>query len=179
MYSCPVRKLLRVGILVFVCWSHAGASPAGPLPLVPVTARDLLARVREPGADVVVVNVWATWCLPCRKEFPDLLRLRSDDRKIGLRLRLLLVSADFPDQTRDARRFLADQGVDFLTFLKKGKDMEFIQALDPRWTGALPATFVYDAHGNQRAFHEGRLTRAAMDSLVAASSSSNRQETSR
>ena len=71
-------------------------------------------------------------------------------------LDLVLVSADFDDQVGAAHAFLADQVVDFPTWLKTGKDMEFIDHLNPDWGGALPATFVYDANGELRAFWEGK-----------------------
>ena len=120
---------------------------------------------------MVVANVWATWCTPCREEFPDLMRLHREYGSRGLRL--VLVSADFEDQAKQARRFLAQQGVDFRSFLKTGNDMEFINGMDPRWTGALPATFVYDGGGRLRDFHEGRTTFAALESLVVAIMSPN------
>ncbi|HYM81181.1 MAG TPA: TlpA disulfide reductase family protein, partial [Candidatus Limnocylindria bacterium] len=101
--------------------------------------------MREPGAEVVLVNIWATWCAPCREEFPDLMRLNERYRDRGLRL--ILVSADFEDQLPLARRFLAKQGVDFPSYLKTGDDMRFINAMDSRWTGALPATLIYDGRG--------------------------------
>ncbi|HET9327275.1 MAG TPA: TlpA disulfide reductase family protein [Candidatus Eisenbacteria bacterium] len=122
--------------------------------------------MKEPGATAVVMNIWATWCTPCREEFPDLMRVRREFERRGLRM--VLVSADFPDQSEEARQFLSQQGVDFPTFLKTGKDMEFINGLNPRWSGALPATFVYDGHGALRSFREGRTTHAALESLVVA-----------
>ncbi len=165
---------LRVGLsaigLVALLGVHGQAStlhlPAGAPALKTATAEEILARVREPGSSVTVVNVWATWCTPCRREFPDLMRVYRDHRGCGLRL--VLVSADFPDRAEAARRFLTRQGVDFPTYLKSGKDMDFIQALDARWSGSLPATFVYDARGVLRSFHEGRTTGVALESLIVA-----------
>jgi hypothetical protein len=84
---------------------------------------------------------------------PDLMQIRREYEPRGLRM--VLVSADFPDQSEEARHFLTEQGVDFPTFLKTGKDMEFINQLDTRWSGALPATFVYDGRGALRSFREG------------------------
>ena len=42
---------------------------------------------------------------------------------------------------------LAAQGVDWPTWYKTGSDQAFIDALSPKWTGALPGTFIYDAQG--------------------------------
>jgi thiol-disulfide isomerase/thioredoxin len=128
---------------------------AAALPeLRPATAEQVLAEVNRPGSKVVLVNVWATFCPPCREEFPDLVRVYRDYRDRGLKL--VLVSADFDDAVPQARRFLQAQGVDFPSFLKTGDDMRFINGLNPDWSGALPATLVYDGSGRLRGFWEGR-----------------------
>jgi thiol-disulfide isomerase/thioredoxin len=136
----------------------------GAPPLEDATAARIREAVHQPGARATLVNVWATWCAPCREEFPEMLRIHRQYRDRGLRL--VLVSADVPDSSELARRFLEAQGVDFTTYLKREKDMEFIDGLDPRWSGALPATFVYDANGRLRSFHEGKTTAAEFESLV-------------
>lgn len=127
-----------------------GRQPA----LIPTDAAGLLRTVREADALVVIVNVWATFCQPCREEFPDMMRLYRTYRDEGLRL--LLVSADFPEQSEAARAFLREQGVDFDTYIKQQKDGAFISTLDPRWSGAIPATWVFDADGGAVAFWEGK-----------------------
>src|SRR3972149_6640418 len=117
----------------------AGPAPKGPAPaLAPATAQAILDEVRRPGAAVTLVNVWATWCLPCREGLPDPVRLR---RVYAPRaLRLVLVNADFGDAREEALRFVADQGVDFPTLHKDQDDGAFIEALGGDWSGALPAT---------------------------------------
>jgi thiol-disulfide isomerase/thioredoxin len=119
-----------------------------------VTIEQLHQVVAEPGARLVLLNVWATWCVPCREEFPDLVRIGRDYRDRGLRL--VLVSGDFESETTAVDRFLAAQGVDFLTYLKQGADMPFIDGIDSRWSGALPVTVLYDGAGRKRWFHEGK-----------------------
>ena len=128
----------------------AGAAAADPPELVPVTAPGLLRVVGESSARVVVVNVWATWCIPCREEFPDLVRLHEEWRARGVEV--IFVSADFDSQIGAAVRFLAEHGIEGTTYLKTGSDMDFIDALSPEWTGALPATFLYDRGRNLRHF---------------------------
>lgn len=113
---------------------------------------------------MVVLNVWATWCIPCREEFPDLLRLRQAHASQGLSL--VLVCADFDDRIVQAREFLAERGVDFPSYLKTGDDMEFIDSLNPEWTGALPATFVYDSAGRLATFWEGKASFAEMERRI-------------
>jgi hypothetical protein len=65
------------------------------------------------------------------------------------------VSADFPDQLPQVREFLRAQGVRDTAYLETGEPMAFINALEPRWSGAIPATLVYDRVGHQVAFWEG------------------------
>jgi len=142
----------------------AKAPEATAPPLRPATATEVLQAVRAPGARMTFVNAWATWCGPCREEFPALMALARAYRDRGLRL--VLVSCDFEEQLPAARRFLGEQGVDFETLLKSGDDMEFIDTLNPRWTGALPASFVYDAQGRLMRFHEGKATYAEMEQMV-------------
>ena len=138
----PAWLALLSGLAIATSVSASGAPT-----LLPGTAADVLDAVRAPGARVVLVNVWATWCIPCREEMPDLLRLRRAYAERGLRL--ILVSGDFTSDTDQAVAFLREQGVDFPTYLKKGSDMEFIDALDPHWSGALPVTLIYDGGGKR------------------------------
>src|SRR6266567_2193287 len=77
------------------CARHGGSGRAAPGagPLLAADAARVLGAVREPGARAVLVNVWATWCQPCREEFPELMRVARENRPRGLRL--LFVSDDF------------------------------------------------------------------------------------
>lgn len=143
----------------------AVATPPDTLALEPATAEQVLARVHEPGARATLVNVWATWCGPCREEFPALMALAERRRADGLRV--LLVSADFEDQAAEARAFLARHRAPGPWLLKNGPDMEFINTLDRRWSGALPATLVYDSNGAPVEFWEGGADSARFEAAVA------------
>jgi thiol-disulfide isomerase/thioredoxin len=124
--------------------------------VVPVTAAQVAGVVAGARGKVVLLNVWATWCNPCREEFPHLVRLQREQGARGFEL--VLVSADFDNQLPQVTEFLAGQGVDFRSYRKVGSDNDFINGLDPRWSGALPATFVYDRSGTLRDFWEGDLS---------------------
>lgn len=121
--------------------------------VMPATAAEVLREVEADRGFVVLVNVWATWCIPCREEFPDLLRMRN--AFAGQGLRLILVSADFASQRPEVESFLGRQGVAFPTFVKAQADQDFIEVLDGRWSSALPASILFDRHGRRVAFWEG------------------------
>ena len=142
----------------------AGILAVSAPPPAAATAETVLREVRRPGATVTLVNVWATWCLPCREEFPDLLRLRRTYEGQGLRL--VLVNADFGEGKDEAVKFLKEQGVDFPTLLKDQDDDAFISAMGGGWSGALPATFVFDGTGKLVEAWEHKETYAALESKI-------------
>lgn len=97
---------------------------------------------------ITLVNIWASWCEPCKEEFPDMLRLFDNYREEGVRL--VLISTDFERFKPDAVAFLKSQNVVFETYIKVGSDAGFIEAFGADWSGALPATFIYNADGELR-----------------------------
>ncbi len=97
---------------------------------------------------MILVNAWATWCKPCKEEIPDLLRLKAKYAERGFEL--VFISADDPDELdTSVRPTLQKLGVDFLTYINRdSSDEAFINGLNPKWNGALPASFLYDRKGN-------------------------------
>ena len=141
-------------VLVFLAGcGRVGSVPVESITVKKVTSRDLLQLVAAAKGEVVLINVWATWCGPCREEFPDLVRLQRDYRE--RKAQVWLVSADDESDLAELKQFVAKRGVDFPIYLKAEKDQEFINGLDPRWSGALPATFIFDPAGKLRHFWEG------------------------
>jgi thiol-disulfide isomerase/thioredoxin len=134
------------------------------LELTPVKPDSIALVVAASGGKATLVNVWASWCDPCREEFPEIVRLAREYRGRGLEV--IFISADFAEDLPNARRFLAAQGVDWPTYYKVGNDQRFIAALDQRWSGALPGTFVYDAQGHLRDYWEGKASYAKFEQRV-------------
>ena len=168
-------RLALVALLAFVLGACARKEPvsasgapdslvAEQLVFTPVAAESISAIVAAAGGKATLVNVWASWCEPCREEFPELVRLARTYEDDGLRV--VFVSADFTEALPDARKFLAAQGVDWPTWYKTGSDQVFIDALSPKWTGALPGTFIYDAQGKLRDSWEGKATYAKLEQSV-------------
>ena len=150
---------------------HASVAGSDGPALVPVSAADVRTLIARPGASATLVNVWATWCEPCRAEFPAMLRTVTARQARGVRL--VLISADFAEQLPAAREFLRSHGVRDTSYIEAGEQMAFINSLEPRWSGALPATLVYDAHGRQVAFWEGAADSVRFSTAVDRAMSSN------
>jgi thiol-disulfide isomerase/thioredoxin len=106
------------------------------------------AIAREKG-HVVLVNFWATWCEPCREEYPDLVRLEKAYRERGLRV--IGISTDFDKQRPAAEKFVAQNRPEFPNYHKKsgGDDQNFIEAVDAKWGGELPFSVVYGPDGKK------------------------------
>ena len=152
------RTIWLVGVNLLLAAAFVACARTPPVSIAdvrvtPVTGADIQKAIRSSDAKAVLVNVWATWCGPCREEFPGLVRVAHKYRDQGLKV--LLVSADDQTDLAAVRKFLADEGVDFPAYLKAEKDEPFINALDKRWTGALPSTFIYDGTGKLLDFWEG------------------------
>ena len=121
--------------------------------VLPVTYEELLSAIEDTEATATVVNFWATWCGPCREEFPAFVKLGKDFDTEGVRV--LFVSMDFDDEVPEVQAFLEEQGWNQASYLRTGNDNEFIAALHQDWTGVLPATMVYDASGTLVDFWQG------------------------
>lgn len=114
--------------------------------------------IEEHKGRVLFINTWATWCVPCKEEFPDLVRLQdhfqnSDVLFIG-------ISVDLPeDLDSKVKPFLRAQKVNFQNYVQNFKEpADLINLLNKNWRGAVPATFIYDRQGKQQAFLLGKHT---------------------
>src|SRR5262249_51926529 len=114
--------------------------------------------VRDAKADrPLLVNFWATWCDPCRDEFPDLVQLDADYRKRGLDF-IAISLDDESDLKTKVPAFLTEMKATMPAYLLNVSDPEpAILAVDKNWGGSLPATFLYDAQGKVVFRHFGRI----------------------
>jgi thiol-disulfide isomerase/thioredoxin len=157
---------LALGAVSPAAGAAGAATAVAPTP-TSAELPEIMTAVRSPGARAVLVNVWATWCGPCRQEMPDLIRFYRDHREAGLRL--VLVSADDEENRAEVARVLAEAGLpaDTLSFIKRGDDMKFINGLDRHWSGALPASFLFDGRGRKRRAWPGPVTYRTLELGVA------------
>jgi len=129
-------------------------------------AKGLADAVARDHGKVVVVNFWATWCVPCREEFPDLIRLEKTYRDRGVAV--LGVSIDFAKDLSKVEKFLAANRPEFPNYIKRagGDDQDFIDSVDPKWGGELPFTVVYARDGKKARVLSGKQSYASFEKAV-------------
>lgn len=118
----------------------------------------------------LLINFWATWCDPCREEFPDLVKVDADYRSRGLNFVAISLD-DISDIKSAVPKFLNEMKATMPVVLLNVNDPEpAIKAVDATWDGQLPATFLYDKDGKVVFKHFGRIEpvalRAAIDKAV-------------
>ncbi len=138
--------------------------PPPPPAIVDVAPDQIPAVLTRAHGKAVLLNVWATWCTPCKEEFPELLAL--GERWSSKGLRVVFISTDPESEAAATREFLAAQKTPGPWYRKVGGDGSFIEAMDPAWSGALPLTQLYDADGRRRAQWEGRIDPAVVEAAV-------------
>ena len=124
----------------------ASAAQMDPVDIDPVDAEQFAAVLQANRGQVVLVNLWATWCAPCLKEIPDLLELESNLGSEGFKL--LGISLDDPDDASQIREFRDQWFPEFKTFHFNDTDwFALVQALDPNWSSILPTSFIVGRDG--------------------------------
>jgi len=147
-----------------------GISPAADAPRLSgeLDARGLADAIGKQKGKVVLVNFWATWCVPCRQEFPDLVKLERAYRGRGLAV--IGVSTDLAKDLPAVEKFLAAARPDFPNYRKKsgGDDQDFIESVDGRWGGELPFSVLYSRDGNKARALSGMQSYADFEKAVSA-----------
>lgn len=156
--------VLLFGGLALLFWRGLSGEPSrlpstlinAPVPEFNLPAIEGLAVPGLKAADlrtgaVTIVNIWASWCGPCRDEHPLLMQLAKQP---GVRI----AGINTKDQSANASRFLGALGNPFMAV---GADLNGRVAID--WGGyGVPETFIVDGKGIIRHKHIGPLTAEAI-----------------
>ena len=117
LFSALGLGVALVLLVTLLASSDSSASRAGESPLLGRPAPSLEGASLLPGGDDfslsdqtgrwTVVNFFATWCVPCQAEHPDLVRFSADHAEVG---DARVVSVVFSDEPDDVARFFAEHG---------------------------------------------------------------------
>ncbi|HEY0428784.1 MAG TPA: redoxin domain-containing protein [Pyrinomonadaceae bacterium] len=173
-----IKFLFFVLILAFVFSAQtlAQKTSATPAKLPKVTQIDeiKLKSLIKPNDKPLLVSFWATWCDPCREEFPDLVKIGADFKgKIDF---ITISLDDLAEINRDVPKFLADMKAEMPGYLLKSQNEDAaIMSVSKDWQGGLPFTILFDAKGATAYFKQGKVKtedlRQEIEKLVAPSTS--------
>ena len=143
------RRVVALGCLVPLAACVGVPEPVGVgTPAPDFAARTLetpavMRRLSDYPAQAVLLNVWATWCIPCQREMPSIERLY---REFGARgLRVVAVSVDDGGAERSIQEFVQEFGLTFdILHDPTGKVMQTYQLI------GVPGSFLIDANGTIR-----------------------------
>ena len=130
-------------------------APAFELPPLEGSGVPGLATADPKGRGVTLVNVWASWCLPCKAEHPLLVRLAERE---GVRL----VGIAYKDKPADALAFLTQLGNPFAAI---GLDADGRAGIEWGISG-VPETFVLDDGGTVRSRHVGAIDPVTLEETL-------------
>jgi thiol-disulfide isomerase/thioredoxin len=109
-------------------------------------------KIENRNGKILFVNFWASWCVPCVEEFPELVKIYNEHK--NSKVDFLSVSVDLPsDIETKVKPFLTEQSADFsVVVVEEKKSDEVINLINPEWNGAVPVTVIYDKNGKRKEF---------------------------
>ncbi len=130
-----------------LCFALSCASRAPQVSLRPVTHEQWQKELAALRGQIVVVDIWATWCAPCIERFPHMVRLSQQYNDHVTFVSLSVDDRSDRKAVEDARQFLVKQNATFRNYLMDENILQSFEKLDIL---GIPTVFLYDRSGRQR-----------------------------
>lgn len=161
-WRCKQCLLLASGLLLAAGIALAADQQEQAVPTVGV--KDIKSMVKEHKGKVVVVNFWATWCPPCVKEFPDIIKLYNNYQSKGVDV--IAVSMNEDDEMEDIQTFIKKYKPPFSIYRAASVDDTFYKEFNKKWFGQMPTTVIYDTNGKISHLHMNPITYPELEKYV-------------
>lgn len=154
------QAVLSATILAVLAFAAASVS-AQSAPAVKKIDEKALAELIKPKEKPLLINFWATWCGPCREEFPDLVKI---DGEYKGKIDFITITLDFEEELETGvPKFLADMKAQMPTYLLLTADeTAAIQMVSKDWGGGLPFTILIAPDGKVAYAHQGVVKHAVL-----------------
>jgi thiol-disulfide isomerase/thioredoxin len=164
--------LTLAGLLALAAGWHFGRNgEAGNVPdsaggktLLGVSLPDVQGKEQALGqwkGKVLIVNFWATWCVPCREEMPEFVKLQKEFGDRGVQFVGIAV-----DDPAKVKQFATELGLNYPALIGGYGAIELSKSLGNR-VGALPYTLVVDRSGSISRTHLGPVKTADLRGIIA------------
>ncbi len=165
---------LVTGVALFQMWTPARtfseiqstspelSQPEYPLSLAEIPLIDLEGGSQKLGdwkQPILIVNFWAPWCVPCRREVPDLITLQAEYKE---QIQILGIALD---SAENVRSFADEYAMNYPSFLANNY-IPMYSAVFNNKSGALPFTAIIDQHRNIRYTHTGIISLSVLREKV-------------
>ena len=124
-----------------------------------------IKQLLKPNGKPLLVNFWATWCVPCREEFPDLVKI---DAEFNGKIDFITISLDFVEEINTGvPKFLSQMKAEMPTYLLTSADENtLISSIDKDWSGGLPFTILYNEKGEITYLRQGKVKHETLKSEI-------------
>lgn len=141
-FGCSIKWIEKSNWIqkAAMTWAHE------PVSLDTIGITGITGLLRNNSNKLRLINLWATWCVPCVEEFPQLVTLNRMYRDRGFQL--VSISTDDSAARTKALHFLEKQESSSPNYIYAGDDKyKLIEAIDPKWQGALPYSLLVEPGG--------------------------------
>ncbi len=136
-----------------------------PVTLDTINEQGIRELVQNHSDKLRLINVWATWCGPCVTEFPEFITMNRMYRKRDFEF--ISISADELSKQNKALQFLQKQEASTRNYIFSGESKyKLIEAIDPKWPGALPYTMLVEPGGKIVYAKEGIIDPAEIKKMI-------------
>jgi thiol-disulfide isomerase/thioredoxin len=151
-----VKKLACLFVLSFFALTNTKVST--------VTIEQLQQKTLKNNDTLYVVNFWATWCKPCVQELPYF--QETAKKYAGKKVKIIFVSLNSAKESELVGKFADDKKIkEEMLLLNAGNPNVWIDQLEKKWSGSIPATFLYK-NKSKLFFKEGELKQTELDSII-------------
>lgn len=176
MANSPSRTLVAIGsaalVALMLVFAGIKAQPvrADSEPFKVLTPQQLKDLIASNKGKVVYLNFFATYCVPCQAEFPDIVKLQKTYGAQGLQVvEVSMNDHTDPSDIAAMTKYVSQTKPPFPIYIASSVDDTFYSGVDPKWEKdgeALPMTTIYDRNGNPVHFYEKALNFQQMEQDV-------------
>jgi len=157
-----MKSLKLITVLAWLVYLPTFAQNKAPM----VKLTELQQLINTPGEQIRVINFWATWCAPCIKELPLFEKLNQENKDV--KVSLVSMDIDLDPDPEKVYRFVARKKIQSeVLILNERNPNDWIDKIDKKWSGALPATLVVNTKTGKRTFVEKELHEGDLEKLIA------------
>jgi thiol-disulfide isomerase/thioredoxin len=166
VFLSMIKRIIPAFAFLAICSTAAAQKTNANLVIPKWKIEDVVRSFSAKNDTVYIVSFWATFCKPCNEEIPDFIRIA--DKYKGQKVKLMLVSLDLPSYV----------AVKLPAFIKKNNYKtnhvwlnetnadRFCPMIDPKWSGAIPATIIVNNNTGYRKFFEDQVKPEAFEATI-------------